>query len=111
HGFNMDILYNSRSKKPEAEEKYNASYRDLDDLLKESDFVVLITPLTEETKGLIGKREFNLMKNSAIFINGSRGKTIVEKELIEALQNKEIAAAGLDVFEQEPVEHDNPLLD
>lgn len=111
HGFNMDILYHSRTRKPEAEEKYNAQYRNLDDLLKESDFVVLITPLTKETTGMIGKREFELMKKSAIFINGSRGKTIVEKDLIKALQNGEIAAAGLDVFEQEPVEHDNPLLE
>ena len=51
------------------------------------------------------------MKETGIFINGSRGKTIVEKDLIAALQNKEIAAAGLDVFEVEPVEPDNPLLD
>lgn len=111
HGFNMNILYHSRSRKPEAEQKYDAKYRSLDELLRESDFVVLITPLTVETVGLIGKREFQLMKDSAIFINGSRGKTIVEKDLIEALQSGEIAAAGLDVFEQEPVEHDNPLLD
>ncbi len=109
-GFNMNILYNSRTKKPEAEAKYNAVYCDLDELLKQSDFVVLITPLTEETKGLIGRREFQLMKKSAIFINGSRGKTIIEKDLIESLKSGEIAAAGLDVFEIEPVEHDNPLL-
>ncbi|MGM8364419.1 2-hydroxyacid dehydrogenase [Virgibacillus sp. W0181] len=111
HGFNMNILYHSRTKKKEAEEKYNAAYRTLDDLLSESDFVVLITPLTNETAGMIGKREFELMKKSAIFINGSRGKTIIENDLIEALQKGEIAAAGLDVFEQEPVNHDNPLLD
>lgn len=110
-GFDMDVLYYNRSRKPEAEEKYNATYCTIDELLQESDFVVLMTPLTKETKGLIGKREFELMKKSAIFINGSRGQTIVEKDLIEALQNGEIAAAGLDVFEQEPVEHDNPLLD
>ncbi|MBM7608806.1 gluconate 2-dehydrogenase [Lysinibacillus composti] len=109
-GFNMNILYHSRSRKPEAEAKFNATYCNLDELLKQSDFVVLITPLTEETKGLIGRREFQLMKKSAIFINGSRGKTIIEKDLIEALVNGEIAAAGLDVFETEPVEHDNPLL-
>ncbi|SES20545.1 gluconate 2-dehydrogenase [Psychrobacillus sp. OK032] len=109
-GFNMNILYNSRTKKPEAEAKYNATYCNLDELLKQSDFVVLITPLTEETKGFIGRREFQLMKKSAIFINGSRGKTIIEEDLIEALKNGEIAAAGLDVFKIEPVEHDNPLL-
>ena len=110
-GFDMDILYHSRTPKPEAEEKYNEAYRSLEDLLKESDFVVLITPLTAETEGLIGISEFRLMKKSAMFINGSRGKTIVEKDLIQALKDGEIAAAGLDVFEQEPVESNNPLLD
>ncbi|MDI2586788.1 D-glycerate dehydrogenase [Psychrobacillus sp. NEAU-3TGS] len=109
-GFDMKILYNSRKKKPEAEAKYNATYCSLDELLKQSDFVILITPLTEETNGFIGRREFQLMKKSAIFINGSRGKTIIEKDLIESLKNGEIAAAGLDVFKIEPVEHDNPLL-
>ncbi|ALX50264.1 2-hydroxyacid dehydrogenase [Lentibacillus amyloliquefaciens] len=109
-GFDMDILYHSRSRKPDAEEAYSAGYRNLDELLQESDFVCMITPLTKETEGMIGKREFQLMKQSAIFINGSRGKTIVEKDLIEALENGDITAAGLDVFAREPVEPDNPLL-
>src|SRR5699024_8848822 len=74
------------------------------------DFVCLMTPLTPETEHHIGKREFQLMKKSAIFINGSRGKTIVEQDLIDALGRSDIAAAGLDVFEQEPVASDNPLL-
>lgn len=111
HGFNMDILYHSRSTKPDAEKKYNAQYRDLENLLNESDFVVLITPLTAETEGLIGINEFKLMKRSGIFINASRGNTVIEKDLIEALKKKYIAAAGLDVFQQEPIELDNPLLD
>lgn len=111
HGFHMNILYHSRSKKPEAEANVNASYRKLDDLLTESDYVLLITPLTKETQGMLTLREFKLMKKTGIFINGSRGHTIVEKDLITALQTKEIAAAGLDVFEKEPIEPDNPLLD
>lgn len=111
YGFHMNVLYHNRSRKEEAEKKYNATYKDLDDLLRESDFVVLMTPLTASTEGMLGAREFSLMKKSAIFINGSRGKTIVEKDLIQALQQKEIKAAGLDVFEQEPVQKDNPLLD
>ena len=111
-GFHMNILYHNRNKKYlEAENKYNAEYRSLDDLLRESDYVVLMTPLTKETEKMLGVREFSLMKESAIFINGSRGHTIVEKDLIAALQNKQIAAAGLDVFEKEPVDPDNPLLD
>lgn len=110
-GFDMDILYHTRSKKPDAEKKFAATYCDLDDLLKQSDFVCLMTPLTPETQGMIGKKEFGLMKKSAIFVNGSRGKTVVEEEMIEALKNGDIAGAALDVFEQEPVQSDNPLLD
>ncbi|MTW87661.1 bifunctional glyoxylate/hydroxypyruvate reductase B [Virgibacillus dakarensis] len=109
-GFNMDILYYSRTRKPDVEDTFAASYCSLDTLLSKSDFVCLITPLTPETKGMIGRREFQLMKKSSIFINGSRGKTVVERELIHALQNGEIAAAGLDVFETEPVDVTNPLL-
>jgi len=110
HGFHMNVLYHSRTRKEDAEETYRASYCSLDDLLKKSDYVVLMTPLTKETEGLLGAREFSLMKKSAIFINGSRGQTIVEQDLIAALQNGDIAAAGLDVFEKEPVDPDNPLL-
>ncbi|MFC3039549.1 2-hydroxyacid dehydrogenase [Virgibacillus xinjiangensis] len=109
-GFDMEILYHSRRSKPEAEKRFDASYRELDQLLGESDFVCLITPLTPETEGMIGKREFRLMKDSAIFINGSRGKTIVESDLIEALEKGEIAGCGLDVFEKEPMDLHNPLL-
>lgn len=109
-GFDMDIIYHNRSRKPDLEEKFAATYCDLEELLRSSDFVCLMTPLTAETEGLIGLREFQLMKSSAIFINGSRGKTIVEQDLIEALNNGELAAAGLDVFEQEPVDPNNPLL-
>lgn len=109
-GFDMDILYHTRTRKQEAEEKYSATYCSLDELLTQSDFVCLMTPLTPETEHHIGKREFQLMKETAIFINGSRGKTIVEQDLFEALHNGEIAAAGLDVFEKEPVDLDNPLL-
>jgi len=109
-GFDMDILYHTRTRKQEAEEKYNATYCSLEDLLKQSDFVCLMTPLTPETEGMIGGKEFNLMKKSAFFVNGSRGKTVVEKELISALQNGKITGAALDVFDQEPIQSDNPLL-
>jgi gluconate 2-dehydrogenase len=110
HGFHMNVLYHTRSRKPHAEEKFQATYCELDDLLAASDFVVLMTPLTKETKGMLGAREFSFMKKSAIFINGSRGQTIIEKDLIAALEAGEIRAAGLDVFDVEPVEADNPLL-
>ncbi|PIC77630.1 bifunctional glyoxylate/hydroxypyruvate reductase B [Sporosarcina sp. P19] len=109
-GFDMDILYHTRTKKPEAEERFDTSYRSLENLLKESDYVCLVTPLTEETRGMIGSEQFRLMKSSAIFLNISRGGTVVEEDLIDALQKNEIAAAGLDVFAQEPVDPSNPLL-
>jgi glyoxylate/hydroxypyruvate/2-ketogluconate reductase len=109
-GFDMDILYHNRNRNLEAEETYNATYCDLDTLLKESDFVCLMTPLTPETENLIGEREFKLMKKSCIFVNGSRGKTVDEAALIEALNNKEIHGAALDVYQIEPVKKDNPLL-
>ncbi|MGG0386229.1 D-glycerate dehydrogenase [Priestia filamentosa] len=109
-GFDMDILYYGRSRKKEEEGTYNALYCSLEELLQKSDFVCLMTPLTPQTEGLMGKREFELMKQSAIFINGSRGKTVDEEALINALRAEEILGAGLDVFEQEPVSPDSPLL-
>lgn len=110
YGFDMNILYHNRNRNLEAEEKYGAEYYDLDALLIKSDYVLVMTPLTKETFHLIGEKEFKLMKETAIFINVSRGQTVDEQSLIRALENKEIYGAGLDVFEKEPVESDNPLL-
>jgi gluconate 2-dehydrogenase len=109
-GFDMNILYHNRSRNNEAEQKYNATYCSLEDLLQQSDFVCLMTPLTSQTEKLIGKREFELMKKTAIFINGSRGKTVDEEALYHALKTGGIHAAGLDVFVEEPIKKDNPLL-
>ena len=109
-GFDMEILYHNRSRNEEAEQKYGATYCSMEDLLKQSDFVCLMTPMTPQTEKMMGKREFELMKETAIFINGSRGKTVDEDALIHALQTGEILAAGLDVFVEEPVRLDNPLL-
>jgi len=109
-GFNMDVLYYNRNRKPEAEEKYGAEYCDLASLLTRADYIVLMTPLTPETFQIIGKEEFKLMKKSSVFINMSRGQTVDEQALIHALQNGEIHGAGLDVFEKEPVDPHNPLL-
>ena len=109
-GFNMEVLYHNRNRKPQAEEKYGAEYCDLNALLTRADFVLLMTPLTPETVKIIGQEEFQLMKKSAVFINVSRGQTVDEQALVHALETGEIHAAGLDVFEKEPVEMDNPLL-
>jgi len=109
-GFDMEILYCNRNRKPEVEESLGAKYEDLNSLLSKADFIVLMTPLTKETKGLIGYKEFELMKNTAIFINASRGQTINEAALLDALLKGKIYGAALDVFENEPINLDNPLL-
>ncbi|CAN7530182.1 D-glycerate dehydrogenase [Paenibacillus sp. LjRoot153] len=109
-GFNMDVVYYNRSRKMEAEQKLGVVYRSLQELLQESDFVVVMTPLTPETTHFIGREELALMKKTAIFINASRGQTVDEVALIEALEKGSIRGAGLDVFQQEPVDPDNKLL-
>lgn len=109
-GFSMDILYHNRNRNTSVEERFGAKYCTMDDLLRQADFIILMTPLTKETFHLIGAREFKLMKNTAIFVNTSRGETVDEEALFEALQNGEISAAGLDVFSPEPPSPDNPLL-
>lgn len=81
----------------------------LEALLRESDFVSVNMPVTDENRGIIGKKEFALMKSTAYFINAARGELIRQAELIEALQKGEIAGAGLDVYEHEPPETDCPL--
>ncbi|WP_138751252.1 2-hydroxyacid dehydrogenase [Paenibacillus sinopodophylli] len=109
-GFDMEVSYFNRSRKPEAEANLGVHYSALNELLAESDFVVMLAPLTLETTKLIGREQFKLMKPNAIFINISRGQTVDEAALIEALQAGTIAAAGLDVFEQEPIPDDHPFL-
>jgi len=109
-GFDMRVLYHSRSRKPEAEERLGGAYVDLDTLLRESDFVCIMTPYTPETHRLIGERELALMKPTAVLINAARGGIVDERALYEALKNGIIRAAGLDVFEKEPVDPDHPLL-
>lgn len=109
-GFNMEILYHNRSRKKQMERTYNALYCSMEELLSQSDFVCVMTPLTPQTKCLIGHEEFKKMKKTAVFINASRGAVVDETALIHALQSGGISAAGLDVFEKEPVSFDNPLL-
>lgn len=109
-GFEMSVRYCNRSRKEEAERKFGAVYTSMEELLRTSDFILLMTPLTPETVKLIGREQFRMMKRTAIFINASRGQTVDEVALIEALREGTIRAAGLDVFEKEPVAADNPLL-
>ncbi|MBB6451337.1 glyoxylate reductase [Geomicrobium halophilum] len=109
-GFDMNVLYYSRTRKREKETELGITYRDLETLLQDADFVVLLLPYHSESHHLIGQRELALMKRSAVLINSSRGGIVDEDALYEALVNEEIWAAGLDVFEQEPVPVDHPLL-
>ena len=103
HGFSMRVLYWTPRRKPEHEEREaGLTYVPLDQLLRESDFVSLHSPLNEQTRHQIGARELGLMKKTAILVNTARGAIIDEAALIRALANKRIAGAGLDVFEHEP---------
>jgi glyoxylate reductase len=104
-GFDMEILYAGRSRKEEAEEEFDARYLELDELLQECDFISIHTPLTEETTHLIGTEELGKMKTQAVLVNTSRGPLIDESALADALENGNIFAAGLDVYEEEPKVH------
>jgi len=109
-GFGMKILYFSRDRKPVLEAELGATRADLDRLLSESDYVSVSLALNDATRGLIGERELSLMRKTAILVNTSRGAVIVESALAAALKKKQIAGAGLDVFEREPLPKDSPLL-
>ena len=101
-GFNMEVLYYDVKKNPEFEMRFSAKYRDLPSLLKESDFVTIHVPLLPATKHLISSKELEMMKDSAVLVNTSRGPVVDEEALVEALKGGKIAGAGLDVFEKEP---------
>ncbi len=109
-GFGMKVLYYSRHRAPrEVEEEIGARYADLDTLLKESDVVSIHVPLTPETRRMIGERELRLMKPTAILVNTARGAVIDTDALVKALREGWIAAAGLDVFHEEPLPPGHPL--
>lgn len=102
-GFDMKIIYNNHHQDFEFEEKFSATFKTKEDLLKESDFVTLHIPLLPETKHFISREELSLMKKTAFLINTSRGPIVDEKALLQALNDKKIAGAGLDVYECEPL--------
>lgn len=108
-GFGMEVLYHNRSLRLEEARPLKASYCDLHVLLAQSDIICVTVPLTSETEHLIGEQEFKLMRPGTIFVNIARGKVVDEQALIKALQAGKILA-GLDVFEQEPLPADSPLI-
>lgn len=101
-GFGMKIAYYDVKRNTEFEQQLGATFGSVVDVLKSSDFVSIHVPLLSETKHLIGKNELSMMKREAILINTSRGPVVDEIALVEALKNKVIAGAGLDVYENEP---------
>ncbi len=109
-GFGMQVIYHSQRPKPDVEARYGARRFALDELLAQADFVCLTVPLSAATEGLIGRGELALMKPEAILINISRGRVVDEQALIDALETRRIRGAGLDVFVQEPLAADSPLL-
>ncbi len=100
--FNMKILYYNRTRKEEFEKETGAKYVTFEELLEQSDYVTIHTPLTKETTHMISDKELDMMKDTAILINTSRGPVVDEKALVKALKEKKIWGAGLDVYEKEP---------
>ena len=109
-GFDMRVIYYSRTRKPELEAKYGLEYADLSALLSAADFVSLHVPLTPETTHFIGEAELRAMKSTAVLINAARGPVVDPQALYTALNEGWIYAAGLDVTEPEPIPSDSPLL-
>ncbi len=107
----MDVLYTKRTRLPEAiERRLGVAYRPLDDLLAASDFVLLSLPHSPESDKIIGARELALMRPEAYLVNIARGPLVDEPALVDALSSGRLRGAGLDVFVEEPVPYDNPLL-
>ncbi|MEO8538683.1 MAG: D-glycerate dehydrogenase [bacterium] len=108
-GFEMRILYASRTRKPEVEAELGCEFVPLERLLRESDFVSLHMPLTSETRHMMGEREFGLMKPSAVLVNTARGGVVDQDALVAALEAGKIGGAALDVTDPEPLPLDNLL--
>ncbi|MFN0020170.1 MAG: 2-hydroxyacid dehydrogenase [Pirellulaceae bacterium] len=108
--FDMQVLYHNRRRNAAAEAATFANYASFDDLLAQSDYIMLCCPLTDETRGLIGAAAFAKMKPTAILINIARGPVVDTAALTEALQTRRIYAAGLDVTDPEPLPRNHPLL-
>jgi D-3-phosphoglycerate dehydrogenase / 2-oxoglutarate reductase len=111
NGFDMKVLYYDALRYEETEKELKARKASLEEVLSQSDYVSINLPMLLETKGLLGEREFGLMKPSAFIINLARGPIWDEKALYQVLKDKKIAGAGSDVFEVEPAAKDHPLFE
>lgn len=101
-GYKMNVLYNKTKKDEKLEKELNIKFRKLNDLLKESDYVSLHVPLTEETRGMINKETLKKMKKGSFLINTARGPVVDEHDLVESLRSGHLQGAGLDVYANEP---------
>ncbi|OGM11796.1 hypothetical protein A2Z22_04470 [Candidatus Woesebacteria bacterium RBG_16_34_12] len=101
-GWNLRVLYNKRSRDEQAEKELGVEFADLDKLYKESDFITLHVPLTDETRGMINKDAIYKMKKGVFLVNTARGPIIHEQDLVDALRDGHIGGVALDVFENEP---------
>ena len=110
-GFNMRVIYYDVIRREDLEGELGLEYKPLEELLKEADYITLHVPLTKDTYHLIGERELNMMKPTAYLINTSRGAVVDQRALYRALKERRIAGAALDVFEKEPIDQDDPLLE
>ena len=110
HGFDMRVLYYDEVAQPEVEKQTGATRVGLEQLLRESDFVSVNCALNEKTRGLMGAKQFALMKPTSVFVNTARGPIVDLAALTDALKNRRIAAAGLDVYAEEPIRQGDPLL-
>jgi len=110
-GFNMNIIYYDHAPMPQWEKELGVSYCKLSELLAASDYLALLLPLNDDTRGFLGAREINYIKPGCVFVNSARGPIIQEDALISALKSGQIAAAGLDVYWDEPLPMGHPLLD
>ena len=108
-GFNMKVIYHNRKRNSKLESELNATYVELQELLAQSDFVSIHTTLNSASHQLIDSTKLRLMKKTAFLINTARGQVVKEVDLIRTLKHNQIAGAGLDVFETEPLPESNPL--
>ncbi|MGB9023749.1 MAG: D-glycerate dehydrogenase [Candidatus Bathyarchaeia archaeon] len=109
-GFDMRIIYYDTTRRPDMEKKLGVEFRELENLLAESDFVTVHCPLVRETHHLIGDEQFKIMKKTAILVNTARGQIVDPRALYSALRDRQIAYAALDVTEPEPLPMNDPLL-
>ena len=107
--FGMKTIYWDRVRFPELEAKYGVDYVEWDELFKRADILSTQIPITPATHKIVGAREIGLMKPTALFVNTARGKLMDQPALVDALKNRKIGGAALDVFYDEPLPTDDPI--